>query len=329
MRAAFFEGPRTIVVRDAPVPEPGPGEVRLRVRYCGICGSDLSLYKTGALAGPNVVLGHEISAEVDLDPEGRWVPGSRVTPFPARGCGECMWCREGHPRYCQNPPYQEWGGFAEFAVYPASGLLHIPDDVDDRAAAAAEPLGVALRAVQMASPTPGDLAYVSGLGSIGLFSVVGLAEAGCRVIGADPIEERRHLALEIGCEAVIDPQTTDPFEFASTLDPHGPRIAFECSGAPESLQQTIDACGYLGVVGIVGIPMAPVLLLRMALREQRAFSLSGPSEDSMRRALALLGSQPRAVRPITGVVPLEAINETFEDLSRGRGGVKVLVDLGA
>ena len=69
MRAAFFEGPNTITVRDAPTPEPTTdGDVRLRVRYCGICGSDLTVYKTGVLAGPDVVLGHEVSAIVDADP---------------------------------------------------------------------------------------------------------------------------------------------------------------------------------------------------------------------------------------------------------------------
>src|SRR5687767_385119 len=95
MRALFFEAPQTLTVRDAPVPEPGPGEVRLKVRDCGICGSDLSLYKTGALAGPDVILGHEIAGEVDLDPAGVWQPGTLVVPYPAgRGCGRCAWCLE-------------------------------------------------------------------------------------------------------------------------------------------------------------------------------------------------------------------------------------------
>lgn len=328
MRAAFFEAARTFVVREAPEPTPRPGDARLRVSACGICGSDLSLYKTGALAGPDVVLGHEISAVVEDDPEGRWAPGTRVVPFPARGCGECMWCREGHPRYCQDPPYQEWGGYAELACYPSAGLIPVPDDLDDRTAAASEPFGVALRAVGMAGPDAGALAYVSGLGSIGLFSVAGLVEAGCRVIGADPVAERRRLAEDLGCEAVFDPTTTDPYEFALALDPHGPRVAFECSGAPEALQQTIDACGPLGVIGVLGIPMAPVLLLRMAVREQRAFSLSGPSPDSMRRALHLLQQRPTIRRIITGTVPLERIDDAFDALSRGEGGIKVLVEPG-
>jgi threonine dehydrogenase-like Zn-dependent dehydrogenase len=329
MRAAFFEAARTIAVRETPVPMPNDREVRLRVRFCGICGSDLSLYKTGALAGPNVVLGHEISAVVDHDPSGTWTPGTRVVPFPARGCGECMWCLEGHPRYCVNPPYQEWGGFAEFACYPRDGLTAIPDDLDDRTAALTEPLGVALRAVEMASPRPGDLAYVSGLGSIGLLSVAGLWAAGCRVIGADLREDRRALGLELGCASVLDPSLEDPVEAAWSVDPHGPRVSFECSGVPESLQQAIDVCGNLGTIGIVGVPMAPVLLLRMALREQRAFSLSGPSMESMGRALGLLRSRPEIGRMITDTVSLDGVDKTFDALAQGQGGVKVLVEPGS
>jgi threonine dehydrogenase-like Zn-dependent dehydrogenase len=330
MRAAFFEGARTITVRDAPVPEPGEGQVLLQVTYCGICGSDLSCYRTGALSGPNVVLGHEIAARVELDPSGRWEAGTRVVPFPALGCGRCLWCREGQPRYCVDPPFGMWGGFAEYAVYPANGLIPIPAALDDRTAAATEPFGVALRAVDLAGPSHGDLAYVSGLGSIGLLSVAGLVAAGCRVVGADPRPERRALALELGCEAAFDDTVEDPFPTLLGFDPHGPRVALECSGAPQSLQQVIDACGHQGVIGILGVPMTPVLLLRMTVKEQRAFSIAGPSRDSMHRALDLLGARPEVGRVVvTDVVALEDVGRAMDDLVEGRGGVKVLVAPGS
>lgn len=314
-----------MAVREIPIPEPEPGHVRLKVRYCGICGSDLTVFKTGALAGPNVVMGHEISAVVDFDPEARWPHGMRVTPFPARGCSKCMWCREGHPRYCMEPPYGEWGGLADYVVYPSGNLIAVPDDVDDQAATLAEPLGVALRAVEVAGPKPGDLAYVSGLGPIGLLSVAALSAVGCQVVGADPRDDRRNLGREMGCEAVLDPGSEDPIAALYSMDPHGPSIAFECSGAPESLQQVIDVCGYLGTIGVLGVPLAPVLLLRMFVREQRAFSLSGPSMDSMRRAIDLLRERAQISKIITSTVPVEQTPEAFARLVAGNGGVKVLV----
>jgi threonine dehydrogenase-like Zn-dependent dehydrogenase len=325
MRAVFFESVGTMSVRDAPLPIPEPGHVRLKIRYCGICGSDLTVFKTGALAGPDSVMGHEISAVVDLDPEGQWPAGTRVTPFPARGCGKCMWCREGHPRYCLDPPYGAWGGFGDYAVYPSANLIALPDDLDDRAAALTEPTGVAVRAVEMAGAKRGDLAYVSGLGPIGLLCAAALSAAGCRVVGAEPRPDRRDLGLELSCERVLDPATEDPVSILHSIDPHGPAVAFECSGAPESLQHVIDLCGPLGTIGILGVPMAPVLLLRMFVREQRAFSLSGPSMDSMRRAVDLLREHAQIAKIITSTVPLEGTPEAFTRLAAGNGGVKVLV----
>jgi threonine dehydrogenase-like Zn-dependent dehydrogenase len=330
MRAAFFEGPQTITVRDAPRPEPADGDVRLRVRYCGICGSDLTVYKTGVLAGPDVILGHEVSAVVDVDPSGTWLPGTRVTAYPnGRGCGECVWCREGKFRYCVDADERHDGGYAEFVTVPRRTLIPIPDDVDDTSAAVAEPLGVALRGVNLSGAREGDLAYVSGLGSIGLFTVAGLVAKGCRVVGADPREDRRQAAMDQGCEDVFDNRAEDPFAKVLTYDPHGPRVAFECSGVPDSLQQVIDACGYEGTVGILGIPMAPVFLLRMTLKEQRAFSIQGPSMESMREALQLVRMRAQISKIVTDVVPLEATNEAFARLVAGDGGIKVLVEPGA
>jgi L-idonate 5-dehydrogenase len=330
MRAAFFEALRTVAVRPAPLPEPGPGQVRLKVRYCGICGSDLSLYKTGVFSGPDVVLGHEVSAVVDVDPSGSWTRGTRVTAYPqGHGCGACVWCLEGKPRYCLNPPADtHGGGFAEYMVVSRDVLLPIPEDVDDRAAAVTEPLGVALRGVGLAGPHPGDLAYVSGLGPVGQFSVAGLAAAGCVVVGADPRADRREIALALGAEEVLDPKAEDPPGALRAIDPHGPRVAFECAGVPDSLQQIFDACGHGGMVGILGIPMAPVFLLRMTLKEQRAFSIQGPTIESMREALGLLRERPGIAAAITGTVPLEGANDAFAALADGGGGCKVLVEPG-
>jgi threonine dehydrogenase-like Zn-dependent dehydrogenase len=326
MRAAFFEAMHRIRVRDAPIPEPGPDEVRLRVRYCGICGSDLTVYKTGVLSGPDVVLGHEVSAAVELDPSGEWAAGARVVPYPGgRGCGRCVWCREGKFRYCLNTPQRHGGGYAEFMTVPKRTLIAIPDGVDDRAAAVAEPLGVGLRGIALAGASAGEFAYVSGLGSIGLFTVAGLVSEGCRVVGADPREDRRAMGLDQGCEAVFDNTAEDPFTRTLSFDEHGPRMAFECSGVPDSLQQVIDACGFEGTIGILGVPMAPVFLLRMMLKEQRAFSIQGPTIDSMRAALALVRDRPHIAKVVTEEVPLESTDDAFSRLVAGDGGIKVLV----
>jgi threonine dehydrogenase-like Zn-dependent dehydrogenase len=329
MRAAFFESFQTLTVRDANMPEPGRGEVRVRVRYCGICGSDLTVFKTGALSGPGVVLGHEVSAVVDLDPAGQWTEGARVAVYPeGRGCGECVWCRAGRPRYCAMPPqdYRFGGGYAQYAVVPAHTLLAVPADVEDRAASMAEPLGVALRAVERAGVRPGDVAYVQGLGPLGLLCVAALSAAGCRVIGSDPREDRRMLALELGADEVFDPVALDAIRAVVAFDPKGPGVVFECSGAPDALQLAFDVCAPGGVVGVLGLPATPVMLLRMMLRELRAFSIQGPTPDSMRSALRLLQERPSVALVATGLVALDGTPEAFRSLIDGATGAKVLVD---
>lgn len=326
MRALFFPRAGRLEVRQVPVPQPAAGEALIRIRVCGICGSDLSVFETGALAGPDTVLGHEIVAEVVEDPTGTWSAGTRVVVYPPRGCGECYWCRRGEPRHCERPPGQRWGGFAEYATFPAAHLLAVPDSLADEAAVLADPLGVALRARAIASPEPGDVAYVNGLGAIGLCSVSALVAAGCVVVAGDPVEERRLHAARLGAEATLDPTREDVYDFTRRLHPAGARIAFECSGVPEGLQEIFDAGGPGATIGILGIPKAPVLLLRMTVREQRAFSIAGPTMDSMGEALAHVGATPELAEIVTGRVGLGDAQQAMGKLARATGGVKVLVD---
>lgn len=326
MRAAFLDSTRTITIREVPVPDPGPADALLRVTYCGICGSDLSVFKTGALAGPDAVLGHEIIATVEVDPTGTHASGARVAVFPPRGCGECMWCREGHQRYCVDKPHDAWGGYAQYATYPVRNLIPVPADVDDRAAAMADPLGVGLRAVEIADPKQDDVAYVNGLGPIGLFTAAALAARGVTVIGGDPVAERREMGTKVGVSLTIDPSRDDPYETSLDYDPHGPGFAFECSGTVDGLQQIFDACGHMGMVGILGIPMGPVLLLRMTIREQRAFSIAGPTRESMEAALRHVAEHPETAAVVTGTIGMDDLQQTMDGLIAHSAGVKVLLD---
>ncbi|MGH2739715.1 MAG: zinc-dependent alcohol dehydrogenase [Actinomycetota bacterium] len=329
VRAAVFEAFETVTLKDVPTPDPRPGEARIQVRYCGICGSDLSLFKTGILSGPDAILGHEISGVVET-PAADWSTGDRVVPWPARGCGECVWCRRGEPRYCLEP-LDHYGGFAEFVVFPAGNLVPIPGSVDDQRAALAEPLGVALRAVAIAEVASGDVVYVAGLGPIGLFTAVGCLDAGARVLGADPRPERRALAVDLGCEDAFDPTTEEPFWKLLAYDSLGPRVAFECSGSPSALQLTINVPRYGGVVGVLGIPFEPTPIIPavLSVKELSLFSISGPSKESIAAALDLLARRPEVGRVATSVVPLAETGEAMSRLARGEAAhdVKVLVQV--
>lgn len=110
------------------------------------------------------------------------------------------------------------------------------------------------------------------------------------------------------------------------LEPRGARAAFECAGVDESLQQVIDACRPRGTIGVLGIPMYQTTILKMTLKEQFAFSVAGPSPESMRAAVAHLRERPRTGMIVTGTVPLERLGDAMASLAEGRGGAKVLVD---
>jgi (R,R)-butanediol dehydrogenase/meso-butanediol dehydrogenase/diacetyl reductase len=326
VRAAVFEAYRTVAVRELPDPEPSPGEAVLDVRYCGICGSDLSLFKTGIMSGPDRVLGHEISATV-REPVGDRTAGDRVVPWPARGCGQCAWCVRGHPRWCLEP-MDRYGGFAERVAYPAENLIPIPDAVDDRTAALAEPLAVALRAARLAEIGAEDVVYVSGLGSIGLLAACAALDRGARVVGGDPREDRRRWAADLGCEDAFDPTAEDPFWKMFAYDTLGARVSLECSGVPEALQLAINTARHGGVIGILGIPFEPTTIIPavLAVKEQRTFSISGPEREDIEASLDLLARRPEIGRLATSVVALEETGQAMGRLAEGEGGdVKVLV----
>jgi threonine dehydrogenase-like Zn-dependent dehydrogenase len=134
------------------------------------------------------------------------------------------------------------------------------------------------------------------------------------------------LALELGADDVFDPVAQDALRAVAAFDPRGAGIVLECSGAADALQLAFDVCAPGGVVGVLGLPATPVLLLRMMLRELRAFSIQGPTHDSMRSALRLLQERPSIALVATGLVPLEAAQEAFRSLIDGATGGKVLVD---
>jgi|FLYL01.1.fsa_nt_gi threonine dehydrogenase-like Zn-dependent dehydrogenase len=317
---------RRLEVAEVAVPDPAPGEALVRVRYCGICGSDLSVFESGALAGPGVVLGHEVVGTVEVDTTGTHSPGSRVVIYPPVGCGTCHWCRAGHPRHCLDPRVP-LGGFAQYVAVPAAHLVPVPDEIGDETAALADPVGVAVRAVRLAGPPRGSPVFVSGLGPIGLCVVSVLAERGCRVVATEPNPARARMGERLGAEAVIDPGAEDVYEAGRDLDPAGFRCAFECSGVPEALQQIFDVCGPLGTVMVLGIPKEPVLLLRVTTREQTVRSISGPDLTSMAHALHHLNRHRELAAIVSDVVGLEEAERVFAELIREPSDrIKVLID---
>src|SRR3954453_9369769 len=239
-----------LVVEQMPVPEPGPGDALLRISHCGICGTDLH-FASGRIPHGTIVLGHEYSGVVVAvggDVTG-WAPGDRVVGGPGLGCGACARCLAGTPHLCRIRPVRGGAGNGSWATFrrvDAGQLFRVPDGLDLRTAALAEPLGIALRAVRRSGARPGDRVLVTGAGSIGMLAVAVLADLGAEVTVSEPSAVRRERALRVGAREAGEP--------GATAVPEGPYAAVvECSGRVEVMEQAVASLARGGTMVLVGI----------------------------------------------------------------------------
>jgi L-iditol 2-dehydrogenase len=216
VKAAVHVGGGRLELRNWPAPRAAAGEILVRLRGCGLCGSDIAKLAPDA-AGPPAVLGHEVVGEVVEAGAGvaAVAPGDRVVVAHHVPCFACHYCRRGSPSMCRGFKRinLDPGGFAELLRVPAPNVAHatfrLPPDLHDETASFTEPLACCLRAVKRAAVADGDTALVIGLGSIGCLLAQGLRLAGARVFGADLLPARRRLAARLGVEAFDDEAALD------------------------------------------------------------------------------------------------------------------------
>lgn len=266
MRVLRLHGPKDLRMHEEPIPEPGRGEVRLKITSVGVCASDLHYYRDGrigtTLIAEPLVIGHEAAAVVDAIGEGvtSHKIGDRVALEPTNACGECMFCKAGHFNVCPNveffgtPPQD--GCFREYITWPAELAIKVPDSMTDDEAAIIEPLAVGVHAVRLADLKGGETVAVLGAGAIGL-SVIQAAKVGGakRIIVSEPVAARRELALKLGATEAIDPSTSsDIEEFKKLTDGIGPDVVYECIGEDGASYLASQIVRVLGKIVVVGIP---------------------------------------------------------------------------
>ncbi|PYN37371.1 MAG: alcohol dehydrogenase [Candidatus Rokuibacteriota bacterium] len=208
MRAAVYRGGGRLAAEEWPRPSIGDGELLLRLKGCGLCGSDIAKIVDPATKVP-AVFGHEVVGEVAAVGRGvsSYALGDRVVAAHHVPCGDCHYCRRGSDSMCAafKASNLDPGGFAEYVRVPAPNVRHatfrVPPHVSDEAASFVEPLACCLRAVRRARVQPGDTAVVVGLGSIGCLFVQLLKRAGAAVVGADALAERAVFARGLGAAA--------------------------------------------------------------------------------------------------------------------------------
>lgn len=239
-------------------PSPLDEQILVRVRECGICGSDLKMWAgTHAFMRPPIVMGHEIIGVVEASGNGNSLkPGTPVTVFPPVGCGQCLHCLTGHEQLCESMEFfggQRLGGLADYVLAPKTHVFEVPETITPELRVLIEPLSVAVHGVERGAPRPGDLCAVIGAGAIGLFTALVLRARGFDdVVVAEPLATRRTLAERAGL-AVFDPSGADgASELRARTRPEGADVVFECVGSATTIGTALEASRKGGRAVVVG-----------------------------------------------------------------------------
>jgi (R,R)-butanediol dehydrogenase/meso-butanediol dehydrogenase/diacetyl reductase len=349
MRAARWHGRRDVRVEDVPIPRVGPGEVLLRVSWCGICGTDVEEYRDGPVVIPvdrpnpltgqraPVTLGHEFAGEVvEIGPEVEGIAvGDRVVPDICLFCGECHYCLRHEYALCAS-----WaaiglhadGGLAEYVKAPARQCIRLPDEIGDEEAALIETTEVAVRAVRKAGVRLGDTVAIVGDGAVGLITLqVARAAGATTAILLGHRAGRLEIGRRLGASAVLD--TRDPSwaqAVADLTDGLGVDVAIECGGRPEAIHDSIAATRKGGRIVLLAVLGTPVPIDTWALVEgERTItgSVQHHFDEDLPIAVRLMASGLVDPRPLIGRrIPLErVVTDGFAALETGGSDVKILV----
>ncbi len=331
MRAAVLHDVRDIRLDEIPRPVPQNGDVLVRVKAVGVCGSDLHSYLEGSTTGRTkvlpYVLGHELAGVIPEESAkaAGLRAGTLVAVDPARPCGQCEWCHRGHTNLCPNVRFLGYaptnGALAEFVSVAPTALHPVPDSIDAADAAILETLGVAIHAIDLAKVRMMETIVVLGCGAVGLLLVqlARLAGAG-RIIAVDPLGYRGKLALELGANIACG-NLADALEATAG---RGADLVLEATDSAQGFDHAVRASRIGGRLVIVGIPEGNAYTLNAAEARRRGLTIkfSRRMPEVYPRAIALAESGRVKLRPLaTHHFKLEEAKTAFETQAARRDGI--------
>jgi L-iditol 2-dehydrogenase len=345
MKVARFYAPGDVRIEDADEPVAGPGELKLRIRACSTCGTDVKIFRFGHhhIVPPRVI-GHEIGGEVVQVGDGAtggWRVGDRVQVIAAIPCGRCGDCRRGWQTICPNQEsmgYHYDGGFAEYMVVPAKvlavdGVHRIPDDLDYVSASIAEPLACVLNGQEIAQVGTGDTVVVVGAGPIGCLHVrLARARGAAQVFLVELNPTRLELAAGfVAPDAAICTGRTDAIDEVRKLtDGRGADVVITAAASGQAQQDALQLAARHGRISFFGgLPKDnPVIALDSNLvhyRELTIVGANGSSPDHNRRALDLVATGAVRVDDlVTHRMPLTDVLSAIDTVARGEA-IKVTI----
>lgn len=335
MRAVACPGPGTLLVEQVERPVPGPADVLVRVRNCGICGSDLHWFHDQMMI-PGVCPGHEIAGEVvELGAAvTAFRPGDRVALEGIASCGTCRYCLAGDYQRCPRigiVGITVPGGFADYVRMPARHCFPVPDGVDFPTAALAEPLGVAVHGVRLSGLEIGQRVLVLGAGTIGLMAVVAARAGGAgEIIVTARRPQQKAAALTLGADRVVEAEG-----IMGDVDVPIDLVIETVGGTADTLDTAVAACRPGGTICVLGAfttspPFPALFVLAKELRIVGSFvyGRAGARAD-FDIALDILRRQgPRIGETVvTHRVPLDRVEEGFRTAAdKTTGSIKVTIE---
>lgn len=338
MKGNFFLGNGKFEVREMAFSAPGPHEVFVRNKVCGICGTDVHIYhgeKGSADVTPPVVLGHEYSGQVVA--VGSKVTavkvGDCVTIDPNIYCGKCYHCRKGQKQFCDSMiavGVNFNGGFAEYSMVPETQVFPMKPEVGFEAMAMAEPLACCIHGIEQVSIKSGDLVVIVGGGAIGLLMVqmARLRGAGTIVL-SEPVAARREIGLKVGADYAIDPLASDPLAQVQAITGRkGADVIIECVGKVFATKQAFDLADRGARLLLFSVP-APGTTFDMPLMDvfNKELKIYGSfvNPDTHQEAVDLINAGRIQTAPlITHRYPIEKLEEAIH-MQMSAESIKVVV----
>ena len=336
MKAAVLKRTGILQVEDVPEPRLGPDEVKVKIAYCGICGTDPEIIE-GRFVPPEwtestvKIPGHESSGTVVAVGEQvrNFKVGQRVACNFRSPCGACYYCRNGMENFC-DAPIPTSGGFAEYCVYKESAVYALPDGISLEVGAFLEPVSIAVHVVDLANVYPGASVAMLGGGPIGLLSLQIANRAGAvKTLLSEPVAEKRELARKLGATATVDPLHEDLAAAAKALTGgRGFRTVIDASGKAAVAKQAVSLADKGGTIvwaavypAEARIEVPPFYMYQYELTIRSVFL----SPYCFPRALDLLPVLD--IKSLTtDIMPLTEIARAFEVHKQGKS-VKILVEM--
>ncbi len=333
MKSAVFYGKHDIRIQEHEMPTVGSKDVLIRVKACGVCGTDVHIYegdKGAAEVTPPTILGHEFSGIVERVGEAvmDYRPGDRVCVDPNCYCGACTPCRSGVAHYCEHMVGYGTtvnGGFAEYCAVNERQVYRLGERTSFEQGAMAEPVACCLHGIDMCKIQPGSQAVVIGGGMIGLLMLqLAKLEGAAKVALLEPVEEKRLVAAKLGADVCIDPLQEDVKEQLHKAGFTWVNTVIECVGCPATIEQAIDIAGNKAVVMMFGltkpdetIAVKPFEIFKKELELKASYI----NPYTQKRALDLIDTGRLDVSSMVyGTYGLEKLEEILRDAqARAKG----------